>query len=327
MPANPDLISLKENATLSRQALNIRVRVVNLPFKTFTDQILGQGLGHDHQFDRDHIGWASACPESSPLRSFDPLTDPETLLVKLWDDHAPKTFIHDHKAVMDPCIHPNLVKLNGVYLNWGKGPSPGDKVRPAFSLSTTLLHSTILITPIDFWVQEATGDKPWLEKQNKLRWRGATTGTWHGEEHPWKLSQRIRLANTTAYAGGGSISFLDGHKEHDDIVEGPVAKSLKELNMEMMDIRLAGRPLQCADAVCEELLKMFNFATPSSPEEDFNYKYLLDVRCLSFPLLPCTLTLCVGLVLQVDGNAWSARFKRLMTTRAVVFKSTIFPEW
>jgi hypothetical protein len=29
----------------------------------------------------------------------------------------------------------------------------------------------------------------------------------------------------------------------------------------------------------------------------------------------------------VDGNGWSARFKRLMTTNSVVLKSTIFPEW
>lgn len=38
---------------------------------------------------------------------------------------------------------------------------------------------------------------------------------------------------------------------------------------------------------------------------DASYKYLLDV----------------------DGNGWSARFKRLMSTNSVVLKSTIFPEW
>lgn len=38
---------------------------------------------------------------------------------------------------------------------------------------------------------------------------------------------------------------------------------------------------------------------------DARYKYLLDI----------------------DGNGWSARFKRLMTTNSAVLKSTIFPEW
>lgn len=32
-------------------------------------------------------------------------------------------------------------------------------------------------------------------------------------------------------------------------------------------------------------------------------------------------------LLDVDGNGWSARFKRLLSTNSVVLKSTIFPEW
>lgn len=31
--------------------------------------------------------------------------------------------------------------------------------------------------------------------------------------------------------------------------------------------------------------------------------------------------------MKIDGNAWSARFKRLMSTNSVVLKSTMFPEW
>lgn len=32
-------------------------------------------------------------------------------------------------------------------------------------------------------------------------------------------------------------------------------------------------------------------------------------------------------LLDLDGNGWSARFKRLLSTNSVVLKSTIFPEW
>ena len=31
-------------------------------------------------------------------------------------------------------------------------------------------------------------------------------------------------------------------------------------------------------------------------------------------------------ILDVDGNAWSARFKRLLTTGSLIFKSTIMRE-
>lgn len=32
-------------------------------------------------------------------------------------------------------------------------------------------------------------------------------------------------------------------------------------------------------------------------------------------------------VLDVDGNSWSGRFRRLLKSNSVVFKSTIWPEW
>lgn len=32
-------------------------------------------------------------------------------------------------------------------------------------------------------------------------------------------------------------------------------------------------------------------------------------------------------VFDIDGNAWSARFRRLLGSGSVVFKTTIFPEW
>lgn len=30
---------------------------------------------------------------------------------------------------------------------------------------------------------------------------------------------------------------------------------------------------------------------------------------------------------DVDGNGWSARFKRVMSTNSAILKATIFPEW
>jgi len=33
------------------------------------------------------------------------------------------------------------------------------------------------------------------------------------------------------------------------------------------------------------------------------------------------------ILVQMDGNGWSGRFKRLMTSNSVIFKSTIYPEW
>jgi hypothetical protein len=32
-------------------------------------------------------------------------------------------------------------------------------------------------------------------------------------------------------------------------------------------------------------------------------------------------------VVDIDGNGWSQRYARLLSTGSVVFKSTVFPEW
>ncbi len=32
-------------------------------------------------------------------------------------------------------------------------------------------------------------------------------------------------------------------------------------------------------------------------------------------------------VFDVDGNGWSARFRRLMSMHSVVFKASVYPEW
>lgn len=35
----------------------------------------------------------------------------------------------------------------------------------------------------------------------------------------------------------------------------------------------------------------------------------------------------VAYLIQVDGNGWSGRFRRLMSMNSLIFKSTIYPEW
>src|SRR5258708_9022279 len=39
------------------------------------------------------------------------------------------------------------------------------------------------------------------------------------------------------------------------------------------------------------------------------------------------LVVLIDAELPVDGNGWSQRYGRLLSTGSVVFKSTVFPEW
>lgn len=57
--------------------------------------------------------------------------------------------------------------------------------------------------------------------------------------------------------------------------------------------------------MCAELETNYHFTSRLDWNEGNQYKYMIDL----------------------DGNGWSARFKRLMNTNACILKSTIFPEW
>lgn len=59
------------------------------------------------------------------------------------------------------------------------------------------------------------------------------------------------------------------------------------------------------DETCVYMKDQFRFAPHMSADDANQYKYVLDV----------------------DGNAWSGRFHKLMSGSAAVLKSTIYPEW
>ncbi|TRM65688.1 glycosyltransferase family 90 protein [Schizophyllum amplum] len=85
----------------------------------------------------------------------------------------------------------------------------------------------------------------------------------------------------------------------------PRMHSSADLNLNMMDVAFAGRAHQCEPDVCDQIDANFEFREFQTVSEAANYKYILDV----------------------DGNAWSGRFKRLMLANSVIFKATIYPEW
>ncbi|KAJ7596234.1 glycosyl transferase family 90-domain-containing protein [Mycena floridula] len=210
-------------------------------------------------------GWALACAPSSPLGQLHPI-DLDTSFPK-----APqKTFIHDHRAVMDPCNHPNLLWHHGGFLSHNSGPKPQKSMIPEFSSCSTTVHHNIRIPTPYGWIEDMprSEDPEWDHKSDKrLLWRGTNTGIYFGEDMRWRENV---------------------HKAH--------------LNPVMFDISFAGTPAACTPAICKELKGMFEWKEIQTRKEAGIYKY-------------------------VDGNGWSGRFKRLITSNSVVFKSTIYPEW
>lgn len=276
----------------------------------------------------DLSNWANGCPPSSPLYLAE--------LGELNEAHPShptkldiqRSFIYNHNHAMDICQHPESMHLHGFT------SAPGTNLAnlvPLFTFAKTNLHSDVLATPLEQYSPTYIGDDPeWEGKSiNKLLWRGSTTGAEFAKNVEWKLSQRARL-HFMGHEKEGNKHVLWADKKESKMRVDDFAT--KALNDEYMDVSFSGHPVQCDEETCEIMDKIiefaptmvssaaatvvsavvrgavadpFPFSAKQGLDESYQYKYLIDV----------------------DGNGWSGRFHRLMSTKSVVLKSTIFPEW
>ncbi|KAJ7678062.1 glycosyl transferase family 90-domain-containing protein [Mycena polygramma] len=250
----------------------------------------------------DPIGWPSACAPGSPGRnkSLNLDGDPPPKSTK-------KTFIHDHNLAMNPCLHPRHFWYHGQFLSHGKGPTPQREMVPEFSYCSSHIHHNIRIPTPYGWVDDIPrADNPeWDDKiDERVLWRGSNTGISYSDRTRWKNSHRIsllRIANELK----GTISILSPLKSDTEPVGEPIEVRRSRLNPGIMDVAFAGDPMMCDPETCKTLQKLFPWRRRQSAQEAGEYKYVIDV----------------------DGNAWSGRFKRLITSNSLVFKATIYPEW
>nr|XP_031859158.1 uncharacterized protein CI109_005353 [Kwoniella shandongensis]KAA5526230.1 hypothetical protein CI109_005353 [Kwoniella shandongensis] len=248
-----------------------------------------------------HLGWASACAPHKPLReTYDP--DSLPVLDKLWS--GDKSFIWDHKAAMDPCTHPTLTHLVGFLSGHGKGPGPATEIYPVLAMCKTTLHADVLAVSMEAWTEDVGDDPAWEDKTDeRMLWRGKTTGIYFKDGVPWNISQRVNLVSRAAQ-NTGQLPMLDITPPNAP-VGSPRDTPLSQLNADLMDVAFVDEAIQCDEKVCEVVQGRYTFGERKDWSQGNQYKYLLDI----------------------DGNGWSARFKRLMSTNSVVLKSTIFPEW
>lgn len=209
---------------------------------------------------------------------------------------------------MDPCQNPSLVDTQGFLLGYGRGPGPASTIYPALSLCKTSLHADVLGVVHEGWTEDIGPDPEWEEKDGKVLWRGSNTGVFakknYGqmEDGAWTRSQRMTLVAMTQRSDG-TRSVLTPSSPGKAV--GPAEEqSYAELNR-VIDVGFTAPAVQCSPELCAKIEREYAFKPRVDRPEHNRAKYLLDV----------------------DGNGWSARFKRLMSSRSAVLKATIFPEW
>ncbi|CAH7666778.1 family 90 glycosyltransferase [Phakopsora pachyrhizi] len=241
----------------------------------------------------------------------------------------------DHPKTMNICNHPEWRGLHG-FTSWA-GPRPG-VLKPIFSFAQSPgLVSDLLNVPLEQFEDVNKNQQDFKPFRNKtesktLFWKGQTTGIWFDRNTNWRMSHRVRLhrlgkafksnygdklhrnvrlvrkikkqQKKTKHLKIGN-SFEEGDTGFIKMVEKRF--SLKELSERFLTASFVGQLVQCTvdDGSCEAVKKEIDF----DPFVDWNYqnnfKYVLDV----------------------DGNSWSGRFRRLLASNSLVFKSTIWPEW
>lgn len=119
-------------------------------------------IAHD---DTELSNFARACAINSPLRRSERGERTEDF------SSTTRSFIWDHTSSADICQHPESRKLHGHTMDQGVPLGP---LVPLFTFAKTKLHSDILVTPMEQWVNHYDEyEPPWDQKsKNKLFWRG-----------------------------------------------------------------------------------------------------------------------------------------------------------
>ncbi|TFK34614.1 glycosyl transferase family 90-domain-containing protein [Crucibulum laeve] len=269
--------------------------------KKFTDAAAtGSYVDLDGLPEPQQDGWISACSPSSPAR--------EASSGSFSDDVPSKSFIYDPRKTMDPCLHPMLLDIHGEFLSHDHGSSPQKRMLPQFAYCSTLIHHDIQYPSLLSWVDDInprSDDPEWDKKlDERLSWRGSNTGMWHASDTRWREAQRARLVTYSNDLNGTARVLIPPTRKHDPVGDG-INVSKSKINPAMMDIAFAGSPLGCPSDYCKELETMFDWRKRQNAKEAGNFRYVIDI----------------------DGNAWSSRFKRLITSNSLIFKATIYPEW
>ncbi|GAA5893823.1 uncharacterized protein JCM6883_003648 [Sporobolomyces salmoneus] len=262
------------------------------------------------------LPWDSLCPPNSTARR---------IAQSLPIDHrrpsprsSLKSYVNlDHDKSMDFCDYPELRPLNG-FTSWS-GPRPY-LLYPLFSFTKTSYHSDLLVPHLSNDFYEEVGRDPTWEgkKENRVLWRGENLGSWFGKGEGWRSSQRARLvalANSPHDEGSQSLIHFTSPSSSDSLRRASFPTT--SLTSHYLDIAFSLPPIQCSssstDQTCSSLLSdpSLRWDSPSrggkamTKEEENQYKYVLDV----------------------DGNYVSGKWKRLMSSRSCVLKSTVWKEW
>ena len=237
-----------------------------------------------------------SCPVDSPARSLE--EDPE-------DDTAPyaygeQGFIYNTTAFTDICFTPSLQRTFGFF----DRPNAFDIVHdlfPVFSQSKISSFQDIIYPSPWYWAHrvsyEETKDFPWDSKDDKLYWRGSTTGGF-SRAGGWRRQHRQVFVDKLNSPDNASILKKNDRGYWQTLSVPRVDyKNLFDVNFTFVG--------QCDPEDCEAQIQHFHPSNHAEQQEAWGSKFLLDI----------------------DGNAFSGRYYAFLLSNSLIFKLALFREW
>ncbi|OQV00626.1 hypothetical protein CLAIMM_06099 [Cladophialophora immunda] len=238
-----------------------------------------------------------SCPVNSPARN--PFCVPSV-------SEAGPDFIYNLTKSRNICEHCDLQQLEG-FLAAPETLRLTHSLAPVWSQGKPSSFNDIVFPSPYYLVRSSdyveAQDPEWTDKVARLYWVGAATGG-HTTESNWKQMQRQRMTLMTQDGSDTPIRLL---RETESGVWKPYTSNMSELSS-LFSTRIVGVSSQCEHAACEAQKQAFGVEDPEVKD-------------------PASAAYAHKFVLDLDGNSFSGRFYRLLQSKSMVIKQTVFEEW
>jgi len=252
-------------------------------------------FAHQHTWTHSRM----SCSPDSPARSFNEQTNDNVGPYALGD----LGFVYNHSAFNDICLSPSL-KDNFGFFDRPNAFNLVQDLFPVFSQSKISSYQDILYPSPWYWAgkvdYEEKRDMEWQKKEQRLYWRGSTTGGF-SRDGGWRRQHRQRIVRKINEPDNAKIMANKGTPESPNWQPLDVRRKDYE---EIIDVKFS-HVGQCDPGDCDAQKEFFHVVDRVDQQDAWGFKYLLDM----------------------DGNAFSGRFYAFLKSNSLIFKMNMFQEW
>jgi hypothetical protein len=206
---------------------------------------------------------------------------------------------------LDLCRHPEYSNMHGLW----RSPTSFSVIRSKVPILSPAVLSTMGDIPMpaaaylnpEFSYHEPE-DVPWENKTAGLYWAGKTTGSFQtAADHAWKQDHRQRFVSLANGLEPRTYTYLS----RSSVSEPWQKRSSSMLDPSLYAVHFTDVVQYANQATNDAIREYFQIHGEEPREEAFKYTLTFDL----------------------DGNGHSGRFYRLLNSRSLALKQTVFREW